>query len=404
MDRRLFLKTLAFFGAAVIPGRCFLLPDLAMALSDPAAAGPGKTLILLELKGGNDGLNTVIPFEDPLYYKLRPKLAIPKSEVLSLDKGLGLHPAMESLVPSWNGGDLAIALGVGYPEPNRSHFRSIDIINTASGSDLYIDQGWVADLLARDQRADGSIADGLVLGQDDPGPLRGKGMRNLIISDPRYFLKKAAGVPGSDDASSNPSLDHILKVQQSIHESALLIKERLKRPAKFKTAFPKNRLGRTMEIAAKLLASNLSMDVIKVSHGSFDTHSGQKAPHHRLLEEMADSVAAFRKAMVQVGLWDRVLVMTYSEFGRRVGENGSGGTDHGTAAPHFITGGGVRGGFYGRQPSLGDLDEGDLKFTLDYRSLYSTVAKDWWGIESTFPGDEIFPQMSFLKLSPGGEV
>jgi len=108
--------------------------------------------------------------------------------------------------------------------------------------------------------------------------------------------------------------------------------------------------------------------------------------------------------MVQVGLWDRVLVMTYSEFGRRVGENGSGGTDHGTAAPHFITGGGVRGGFYGRQPSLGDLDEGDLKFTLDYRSLYSTVAKDWWGIESTFPGGEIFPQMSFLKLSPGGEV
>jgi uncharacterized protein (DUF1501 family) len=397
MNRRQFLRSLAVAGAAAIPGRYILFPDLAMALSDRAAPKAGRTLILLELKGGNDGLNTVIPFEDPLYYKQRPKLAIPGSEVHALGKGLGFHPSMKNLMPSWEGEDLAIALGVGYPEPNRSHFRSIDIINTASGSDLYIDQGWVSDLLASGSGKDENAIAALVLGQDDPGPLRGKGMRNLIISDPRYFIKKAGQVPSSGASSLNPSLDHILKVREDVHESAKLLKERLKRPVKFNISFPKNRLGRTMEIAARLLASNVSMDVIKVSHGSFDTHSGQKNPHQRLLKEMADSLSAFRNAMVEAGLWDRVLVMTYSEFGRRVAENGSLGTDHGTAAPHFITGGKVRGGFYGRQPALDDLDAGDLKFTLDYRSLYSTVARDWWGVKSSFPGDRTFPRVPFIK-------
>jgi uncharacterized protein (DUF1501 family) len=399
MNRRQFLRSLAVAGAAAIPVRYFVLPDLALALFDPAigTARSGKTLILLELKGGNDGLNTVIPFEDPLYYKHRPNLAVPRSEVYDLGKGLGLHPAMKSLTPAWKNGDLAIALGVGYQEPNRSHFRSIDIINTASGSDLYEGQGWISNLPARDDGSDGGMIDGLVLGQDDPGPLRGRGKRNLIISDPGYFFKKAAGVPSSDAASANKSLDHILKVRNDVHESAKLLKERLKGPIKFETAFPKNKLGRNLKIAAKLLASNVSIGVIKVSHGSFDTHSGQKGPHQRLLEEMADSLSAFRNALVEAGLWDRVLVMTYSEFGRRVAENGSGGTDHGTAAPHFITGGGVRGGFYGRQPSLDDLDEGDLKFTLDYRSLYRTVAEDWWGVKSSFPGDRTFPRVPFIK-------
>lgn len=397
MQRRQFLKAMAAVSAAAIPARYLLVPDLAMALASPGAAGSGRTLILLELKGGNDGLNTVIPFEDPLYYERRPKLAIPGSEVHDLGKGLGFHPSMQSLVPSWKNGELAIALGVGYPDPNRSHFRSIDIINTASGSDLYIDQGWVADVLARSGSSRDSFADALVLGQDDPGPLRGKGMRNLIISDPRFFLKKGADIPGGDAASSNPTLDHILKVRRDVHESAKLLKERLKRPRKFRAEFPENRLGRTMEIVAKLLASNVSMDVIKISHGSFDTHSGQKAPHQRLLKEMADSAAALRSAMVEAGMWDRVLVMTYSEFGRRVGENASGGTDHGTAAPHFIMGGKVKGGFYGRQPSLEDLDEGDLKFTLDYRSLYRTVAEDWWGRGFNLPGDRLFRKVSFLK-------
>jgi uncharacterized protein (DUF1501 family) len=304
---------------------------------------------------------------------------------------------MKSLLSSWESEDLAIALGVGYPEPNRSHFRSIDIINTASGSNLYIDQGWIADLFSQAERADEKITDGLVLGQDDPGPLRGSGMRNLIISDPRYFIKKAARISPPVTASPNPSLDHILKIRKDVYESARFLKERLKRPPKFKTTFPKNKLGRTMEIAAKLVSSNVSIGVIKVSHGSFDTHSGQKGPHQRLLAEMADSLSALRHAMKEAGLWDQVLVMTYSEFGRRVGENASGGTDHGTAAPHFIMGGNVRGGFYGRQPSLDDLDHGDLKFTLDYRSLYRTVAQSWWGIDAPFPGDQTFQQVPFLK-------
>jgi uncharacterized protein (DUF1501 family) len=399
MRRREFLKLLAATSALSLPYRNLLFPDPTFALtrsSDPDDK-PERTLILLELKGGNDGLNTVIPYQDPLYYKFRPNLAVKKSEVHDLGAGLGLHPAMKNLLTSWGNGDLAIVLGVGYPEPNRSHFRSIDIINTASGSELNVDQGWVSSLLTQVERTDDLIADGLVLGQADPGPLIGRGMRNLIISNPKQFLNQAGRLPSSDATSTNRSLDYILGIRRDIHESAKLLKERLIHSPKLQTVFPRHRLGRDLGIAAKLLASKVSIGVIKLSHGSFDTHSQQKNPHQRLLAELAESLFAFRSAMEEAGIWDKVLVMTYSEFGRRAGENASGGTDHGTAAPHFISGGLVKGGFYGRQPSLEELDQGDLRFTLDYRSLYQTLAEDWWGIKPDFPAGRTFPNLGFLK-------
>lgn len=400
MERREFLKGLAISAVFTLPGLCLYPGRLAAAVSAPSVSDRARdrVLILLELKGGNDGLNTVVPYRDPLYYRLRPKLAVAEKDVLALDARLGLHPGMRELLGAWKGGDLAIALGTGYPQPNRSHFRSIDIWNTASGSDAFLDRGWVSrffdDGTKEGNVSGNSVADGLVLGGDDSGPLAG-GMRTLILKNPRQFIRQADRVSVYDSDMGNAALDHILAVQRDVRESARILKSKFKRPAGFATAFPKTALGRSMEMMAKLISSDVTIPVIKISHGSFDTHSRQANVHQRLLTELADSLSAFRGAMRETGLWDRVLVMTYSEFGRRVRENASAGTDHGTAAPHIIMGGRVKGGLYGRQPSLEDLDEGDLKFHLDFRSLYRAVAEEWWGVD--FQAAEAFPKLSFLK-------
>ncbi len=399
MERREFLKGLGALSVCALPGMFFFPGRLAAAVASSALGPPsGRILILLEMKGGNDGLNTVVPYRDPLYYRLRPNLAVAEKDVLALDARLGLHPGMRELLGAWKGGDLAIALGTGYPQPNRSHFRSIDIWNTASGSDVFLDRGWVSrffdDGTKQGNVPGNPVADGLVLGGDDSGPLAG-GMRTLILKNPRQFIRQADRVSVYDSDMGNPALDHILAVQRDVRESARILKSKFKRSAGFATAFPKTALGRSMEMTAKLISSDVTIPVIKISHGSFDTHSRQANVHQRLLTELADSLSAFRGAMRETGLWDRVLVMTYSEFGRRVRENASAGTDHGTAAPHIIMGGRVKGGLYGRQPSLEDLDEGDLNFQLDFRSLYRTVAEDWWGVD--FQAEEAFPKLSFLK-------
>jgi len=401
MKRREFLKGLVFSTVFTLPGICLLPGRLAAAIPPPSVSGAlrDRVLVLVELKGGNDGLNTVIPHRDPLYYRHRPSLAVPEPEVIALDGKLGLHPGMKALMPVWNSGDLAVALGTGYPDPNRSHFRSIDIWNTASGSDHFLDIGWVSRVF-RDVSRTGNVpqdlvADGLVLGTDSPGPLAGDGMRTLILRNPRQFIKQADRVSVYDSPVKNASLDHILAVLRDVRDSARILKEKFRRPASFKTAFPKSNFGRSMEMTAKLISSGVAIPVIKISHGSFDTHSRQQNQHQRLLTELANSMGAFSGAMRETGQWDRVLLMTYSEFGRRVAENGSGGTDHGTAAPHFLLGGRVKGGFYGSQPSLEDLDDGDLRYQLDYRSLYRTVAEDWWGV--AFQAEESFPKVPFLK-------
>jgi uncharacterized protein (DUF1501 family) len=403
MKRREFLKGLVFSTVCILPGLCLYPGRLAAAVSPSSVSGRQRrrVLILLELKGGNDGLNTIIPYGDPTYYRLRPNLAVPASKVVALDNKLGLHPGMKALRPIWDAGDLAIALGTGYPEPNRSHFRSIDIWNTASGSDHYLDAGWVSQIFGGASKTGNvpqdPVADGLVLGGDASGPLAGSGMRTLILKNPRQFIRQADRVSVYESRTDNPSLDHILAVQRDVRDSARVLKEKFKGPAGFTTVFPKNNLGRSLEMTAKLITSDVAIPVIKISHGSFDTHSRQLNKHQRLLTELADSIFAFRGVMREAGQWDRVLIMTYSEFGRRVRENGSGGTDHGTAAPHLLLGGRVKGGFYGRQPSLEDLDDGDLRYQMDYRSLYGTVAEDWWGMKADFQAEKPFPKVSFLK-------
>ncbi len=354
-----------------------------------------RILVLVELKGGNDGLNMVVPYADAEYYALRPRLAVAREQVLQLSERVGFNPVLEPLMKGWEGKDLAVALGVGYENPNRSHFRSIEIWETGSDSDEYVAEGWISRLFAQHKPAVPMAAEGIVIGEGS-GPLVGANVRTIAMEDPQSFVRQAAKLEAPHEVRSNKALAHLLAVQAETRAAATELERKVKAAPALKATFPRHALGRRLETTAKLLAGGVPLAVIKVSHGSFDTHSNQRANHDRLLGELAGGLAAFREAMVEAGLWNRVMVMTYSEFGRRARENGSAGTDHGTAAPHLVMGGRVKGGLYGEQPALAALENGDLKHSLDYRCMYATVAEEWWGVGGDFLGDRKYKPLGCI--------
>lgn len=371
----------------------------------PAAIDWDKTVVLLELRGGNDGLNTIVPFADAAYYRARPKIAIPADKALALTKELGAHPALASLAPSWKDGEMAIALGLGYQQPNRSHFRGIDIWQSASSSNELLGDGWIARIL--DQVADSAppdlLAHGIVFGYNDTvgyqgfGPLYGHELRNIIMNSADEFIRRARKVDKPAERQGNAALKHLLATQEDISKTADRMQEFQSKAPALQGAFPGSNLSRGLQGIGRLLAAGAKVPVFKVTLDGFDTHAGQLERHESLLRDFADSVAAFREAMKAAGCWDRILLMTYSEFGRRVYENDSKGTDHGTAAPHFILGGKIKGGFYGRPPSLTDLDDGDLIHTTDYRAMYKTVAQDWWGYKDAFFSQKGVKSLGFIR-------
>ena len=343
------------------------------------AAEPPRVLVLVELNGGNDGLNTVIPYADPAYARARPRLAVPRDQVLPLDERLGLHPALAPLLPAWQAGELGIALGVGYPRPNRSHFRSIEIWNSASGAEEALQQGWLHRVLTEAGTPANFTAQGIVLGGPE-GPLAGSALSPVVLGDPRQ-LHEAAGLPGAGAAgAANPALAHILATRARLQGTAREIERRLRAGPELTTVFPKGDLGRQLRQAALLIAAGVEASVFKLQHSGYDTHARQAARHAALLAELAEGLAAFRLALREAGAWRRTLVATYAEFGRRVAENASGGSDHGSAAPHFLLGGRLRGGLLGEQPPLDDLEAGDLRHRLDFRRLYASLAGDWLGL------------------------
>lgn len=337
---------------------------------------------MLELAGGNDGLNTVIPYEDPVYQIARPRIAIGRDQLAQLDPTLGLHPELAPLMTSWKGGDLAIIRGVGYARPNRSHFRSIDIWETASNSDQVLTDGWVARVLKGQRRDRRAVADAVVLGGKSSRAVSGAGIRAVSMTNPERFIRQARGIRSRTSRPRNPALAHILSVQAQIDRAAYRLGEVAARAPAITGGF-QGALGRQLKVAARLIAADARIPVIKVSLGGFDTHINQIGRHRNLMRQLGRNLTAFRDALREAGVWDRTLVMTYSEFGRRVRQNGSGGTDHGTAAPHFLLGGKVRGGLYGAQPSLSDLEAGDMRHTVDYRRVYATAAGEWLNLPNT---------------------
>jgi len=368
MKRRDFLKLLSLYPLAM---------QVPFALAGNSLRGMNRTLILIELKGGNDGLNTVIPFADPAYYQLRRNIAIPRDQVMQLNESVALHPSLRSLLPLWKNKQMAIVQGVGYDKPNLSHFRSIDIWNSGSGSEVFSTEGWLSKIFKGVERPSDLVADGISIGRDY-GPMTGAGFNAVTLLNVKQFIRQAKSVHTLQQAGNNPALQHLRQVQQKIKSSASRLEAGLVDDAALQN-FPKTAIGRQLKLVSQILMSNIYVPVIRVTLGSFDTHTNQPVRHARLLKEFADAIAIFSSLMQEKDQWQRLMMLSYSEFGRRVAENGSRGTDHGTASSQFIMGGNIPPGLFGKQPSLTDLDNGNLKYVLDYRGLYNTAA-NWMGL------------------------
>jgi uncharacterized protein (DUF1501 family) len=345
-----------------------------------------RILLLVELKGGNDGLNTVIPYADSRYRELRSGIGVARERTIQLDEKVGLHDKLEPLMESWKAGDLAIVQGVGYPYPNRSHFRSIEIWDTASASNQTLSEGWIAQAFQGTNLPKGVGVDSIVI-DTNALPSTGPGLRTIVMQDAENFLRQAQAlkeVPAMQDGG-NPALRHLLAVRQEINGAAKGLSEMLRDAPPPALAYSQELLlGRQLDLATRVLTARVPVVAVKTALGGFDTHANQVQAHERLLAFLATSLATLRKNLIAANLWNEVVVMTYSEFGRRVRQNASGGTDHGTAAPLFVMGGGVKGGLHGAHPSLTDLQDGDLKHTVDFRSVFATMAQGCWGLRRDF--------------------
>ncbi len=385
MDRRDFIRAVAALPLA--------LP--AAGASAQASASPYRNLlVLVELKGGNDGLNTVVPYADEAYYALRPRLAIARDQVLQLDERAGLHPGLEPLLSLWQAGELAIVQGIGYPSPNLSHFRSIEIWDTASKSDQYLEEGWLSRTFRHSPVPRAFAADAVVIGAHDLGPLAGVGPRVIALADTERFLQQAR-LASPREQTGNAALRHLMRVEHDIVQAA----QRLNAGHVLDTEFPRTGFGAAMRTASQVVAARAGVATIKVSLNGFDTHSNQAGTHARLLQTLAQGLIALKQALVELGRWDTTLVMTYAEFGRRPRQNLSGGTDHGTAGVHFVAGGRVKGGLYGPPPALDRLDGGgNLAFAIDFRELYATALERWWGIDSAAALNGRFRPLDLIRV------
>jgi uncharacterized protein (DUF1501 family) len=393
-------------GGATVPA--FLARSAAALADDPATSDRGRILVVIQLDGGNDGLNTVVPYRDDEYRRRRPKLQVPASEVRTIDDRVGLHPALEGFSKLLEDGRLAIVQGVGYPNPNRSHFESMAIWQTARTDPDAATPGWLARGL--DRVASGDDAPGLHVHDEFPLPRSLAGGRHTIPSMARLDqFRRRLGVPDTSDPSGQArALDRLAGQRRGVDGSLLQFVERcalityassarleqLERDSPASTArYPEfYGLARRLRLISQLIKAGLSTSLYYTHLDGFDTHAEQLRSHPNLLRELGESVRAFLDDMAESREAGRVLVLAFSEFGRRLAENASGGTDHGTAAPVFLLGEAVRAGLHGPHPDLTDLDDGDPRHAVDFRRVYAGLLDGWLGAPSrTVLGDAFEP-------------
>jgi uncharacterized protein (DUF1501 family) len=363
------------------------VPDLAFA----AAQGPQpRIVVLVELKGGNDGFNTLIPYDDDHYYKHRPRIAVHKQDLLPLQDGMGMSKALQPLKPIWDQGDLAWVQGVGYPGGVLSHFRSMDIWDSAAvrGESSV---GWLSRVLPRVKKGLHGIA--ISPDQGSLGPLAGSHLNAICMENPRSFLNHARFIEEAPLSRSTAALAHVTQTQHQLVDLGRQIETKLKQSRRHvRGNFAKGPLGHSLRSVAEMIVCGIDAPVYKVTQDGFDTHVGQKGAHTNALYQLGHGLASFAGAMKHAGMWDKVLVMTYSEFGRRITENKGQGTDHGTASAQLIMGGQVNRGIYGRPPNLAHVDRnGNVAHTTDFRALYATLAQRWWRQPNPWHGQQILP-------------
>jgi uncharacterized protein (DUF1501 family) len=392
-SRRDFLKQglLPVFAGSSVPS-VFANGLAASAADSPNTAPSNRVLVLVQLAGGNDGLNTVIPFQDATYHDARPTLR-QEQGVLTLNNQLGLHPNLKALKAQWDAGQLAIVQGVGYPNPNLSHFASMSVWETANVQGGFGD-GWLGrylNYLDQVGESPNHTLEGVSAGSLVPPEMRSKTPVTALQSLRNFRLQKV-NEHGTVVDVENPLMQFYggfgkagpapyAAILDTTLQEALAASHGLQTTdASYvaKATYPANSpIANSLKLVAETIVSGLGVRVAHVTLGGFDNHAREKPVHDKLLLDLDQALGAFMADMQGHGLADRVLVMTWSEFGRRVNENGSAGTDHGTAAPMFLLGAPVKGGLYGETPSLQSLDNGNMKFTTDFRSVYASVLQNY---------------------------
>lgn len=391
----------------------FALDALAADAATQTVTGKdGTILVVLQMAGGNDGLNMVIPYADDAYHVARPRLRFSADQVLKIDNHIALNPKLTGVKSLYDEGHVAVVQGVGYPNPNRSHFRSTEIWQTASDADRTVSEGWLGRYFDNCcAGADPTV--GVAIGEETPQAFAAKNPTGVTFSRPEQFrfrpsepnngqmsaeemffrqlnesgagdesgslASNAGGSIGTISGKTKNDLSTLDFLQRTALDAQLSSDKILAIARKYKSSvpYPQGQLAASLNIIARMIAGGLPTRVYYASQGGFDTHAGQINTHERLMGEFNDAVAAFVADLKQQGNFERVLLMTFSEFGRRVQENANGGTDHGAAAPMFVVGGAVKAGLLGKHPSLTDLDHGDVKFNTDFRSVYGTVLDRW---------------------------
>jgi uncharacterized protein (DUF1501 family) len=373
------------------------------------AAPPGKDniLVVIEMTGGNDGLNTVIPHADDLYHKARPTLRQTKDVVVRLDDHVGLHAGMKGLQPLWQQGQLAVVQGVGYPNPERSHFEAMDIWQSADPKRA-VPTGWLGRTAVEIDNSSGGVPILHIGATRLPLAVTGAPSGGAVsINDKNSFRLELGGgpagqqkarrklvedlsapspptpLPRSGGEGSKSAEDDLVSFVQRRQVQTLAAVETLRDLLEGPNAVPRpgNGLAAKLQLIAGLIAKGFGTRIFYANLDGFDTHADQGPMHNTLLAELADSIAGFFQTLKTTGHDSRVRLMTFSEFGRRVQENGSRGTDHGAASCLFVAGPSVKGGVVGEHPSLADLDAGDLKFHTDFRRVYATQLDGWLGCD-----------------------
>jgi len=396
MDRRKFIKNTS------LASSLFLVPSFVKAFEDISINMLGfKRLVIIQLSGGNDGLNTIIPFNNDVYYRLRPKLAIQKEDTLRLSDELGLNKSLLPLKRLYDDGHLSVINNVGYPNPNRSHFRATDIWQTASGSNQYLPSGWIGrylDNFANQPYNAIEINDSLSL------VMKGKKINGLATRNPGIIYRI------SQDPYFKNVLNHYKDEHLNEHNLGYLYKSMItaKSSAKYiyetsntfttKLDYPKTEFAQQLKTTAKFINSGLDTKVFYSSLDGFDTHVNQQNKQERLLKDYADSIASFVKDLQLQNTFKDTLILTFSEFGRRVEQNAANGTDHGSANNVFIIGENLKTpGLYNDLASLNNLDDnGDLKFEIDFRTIYATVLNKWLQVDDKMILKKSFSQLDFI--------
>lgn len=396
MNRRDFLQRSALASAAM------LLPRFMRATADLKFGEErhGKALVVVQLGGGNDGLNTVVPWQNDTYYRLRPAIAHPKADCLRLTDELALAPGMTGLKSLYDSGLLTIVNGVGYPDPNRSHFRSMDIWQTASSSGQYWDSGWIGRMLDN-MPPDRKPYHAIEVDEYLSLALKGSTMNGIALTNPQQlhrnvqepFFKAIARKP-APSGHHHPTLDYL---HQTLTETSLSADYILQQSRAFSshTTYPAHQFAQHLKLVAEMIVSGSDTRVYYVSLNGFDTHAQQRGRQGRLLQVYSEAMTAFCEDLRQNDRMQDVVVMTFSEFGRRVAQNASGGTDHGTANNVFLMGGALKQpGIFNPLPSLVDLEDDDLKHAIDFRQIYANLLRDWLGVN-----DEVVLGGKFVSLN-----